>query len=112
MKDEGDLLVAKGRQGADRVLECHESGPEIVVYLAAATAAVALAKSVLDLILFVLNARSEVESPRAVARFKITTRRIGRTGSEEQRHSVEVSLPLSDDSFQSINDLLPGAVFI
>lgn len=37
----------------------HESGPELLVYLAAATAGISLAKSVLDLITTILRARSE-----------------------------------------------------
>ena len=37
----------------------HESGPELLVYLAAATAGVTLAKSVLDLITAIIKARSE-----------------------------------------------------
>jgi len=37
----------------------HESGPELLVYVAAATAGVTLAKSVIDLIVAVIKARSE-----------------------------------------------------
>ncbi len=37
----------------------HESGPEILAYLAAATAGLTLAKSVIDLITAILKARSE-----------------------------------------------------
>lgn len=36
----------------------HESGPEILVYVAAATAGVSLAKSVIDLVVAILKARS------------------------------------------------------
>ncbi len=39
--------------------EEHESGPEILVFVAAATAGISLAKSVIDLIVTILNARSE-----------------------------------------------------
>jgi hypothetical protein len=37
----------------------HESGPELLVYLAAATAGITLAKSVVDLITAIIKARSE-----------------------------------------------------
>jgi hypothetical protein len=37
----------------------HESGPELLVYVALATAGVALAKSVIDLIVAIIKARSE-----------------------------------------------------
>lgn len=45
----------------DRVFafEEHESGPEVLVYLAVTTAALALTKSVVDLITTILKARSE-----------------------------------------------------
>jgi hypothetical protein len=37
----------------------HESGPEILVYVAAATAGISLAKSVIDLVVAILKARSD-----------------------------------------------------
>jgi hypothetical protein len=37
----------------------HESGPELLVYLAVATAGVTLAKSVIDLIIAIIKSRSE-----------------------------------------------------
>lgn len=37
----------------------HESGPEILVYVAAATAGISLAKSVIDLVVAIFKARSE-----------------------------------------------------
>lgn len=37
----------------------HESGPEILVYVAAATASISLAKSVIDLVVAIFKARSE-----------------------------------------------------
>jgi len=40
-------------------LEEHESGPELLVYLAVATAGITLAKSVIDLITAIIRARSE-----------------------------------------------------
>lgn len=39
--------------------EEHESGPELLVYVAALTAGISLAKSVMDLIVAILKARSE-----------------------------------------------------
>jgi hypothetical protein len=44
---------------ADLQFEEHESGPELLVYLAAATAGLTLAKSVIDLITAIIKARSE-----------------------------------------------------
>ena len=44
---------------ADFELEEHESGPELLVYMAMATAGLTLAKSVIDLITAIIKARSE-----------------------------------------------------
>ncbi len=44
---------------ADFEFETHESGPEILVYLAVTAAGVSLAKSVIDLITTIIKARSE-----------------------------------------------------
>ena len=40
-------------------IEEHESGPELLVYVALATAGVTLAKSVIDLVTAIIKARSE-----------------------------------------------------
>src|SRR2546427_8354965 len=40
-------------------IEEHESGPELLVYLALATAGVTLAKSIIDLVTAIIKARSE-----------------------------------------------------
>jgi len=44
---------------SDFAFEEHESGPEILVYLAFATAGVTFAKSVIDLVIAILKARSD-----------------------------------------------------
>jgi hypothetical protein len=46
-------------QGERFVLEEHETGPEIILYLAVATAGLSLAKSVVDLVRTVIKARSD-----------------------------------------------------
>ena len=47
------------KQGERFVLEEHETGPEIIVYLAVATAGLTLAKSIVDLLTTLIKARSE-----------------------------------------------------
>jgi len=47
------------RSTAEFELEEHESGPELLVYLAVASAGLTLAKSVIDLITSIIKARSE-----------------------------------------------------
>jgi hypothetical protein len=55
-----DRTLAKlHRSDASFAFEEHESGPEILVYLAITTAGLSLAKSIIDLITAVIKARSE-----------------------------------------------------
>ena len=55
-----ELLDATvGGSKAEFELEEHESGPELLVYLALATAGITLAKSLIDLITAIIQARSE-----------------------------------------------------
>lgn len=56
----------------------HESGPELLVYLAAATAGITLAKSVLDLVTAIVKARSEgaKKGDRPDAPLELVVRRI------------------------------------
>ena len=57
----------------------HESGPELLVYLALATAGVTLAKSVIDLIIAIIKARSEgvKNGDRPSDPVEIIVRRVG-----------------------------------
>ena len=54
VQHEGDALIEK--DGNKFVLEQHESGPEIIVFLALATASLTLAKSIIDLISVIIKA--------------------------------------------------------
>lgn len=54
-----DFVAHAGARDAHYRIEEHESGPEILVYLAVTTAGLSFAKSVVDLITAVIKARSE-----------------------------------------------------
>jgi hypothetical protein len=54
-----DSQLAEIRPDSALSIEEHESGPELLVYLAVATAGITLAKSVIDLITAIIKARSE-----------------------------------------------------
>lgn len=54
-----DSKLAKLSPNSDLACEEHESGPELLVYLAGATASIILVKSVIDLITTIIKARSE-----------------------------------------------------
>jgi len=91
--DEGDALIHSAE--GPYVLECHESGPEIVVYLGVATAFLVLAKSVVDLITAFLKGLAE-EHRRSLSRIKLTHRRVY-TGEVADDILIEIDLPLADD---------------
>lgn len=55
VKNEGAVVLDKNKMKL--VLECHESGPEIIAYLGLGTASIILVKSIIDLIVTVLKAR-------------------------------------------------------
>lgn len=90
--DEGDALI-HSLEG-DYVLECHESGPEIVVYLGVATASLLLTKSVVDLITAFLKALAK--DHRSPSRIKLTHRRV-HADQVVDDILVEIDLPLTDD---------------
>lgn len=53
------LASLSASQRSEHAFVEHESGPELLVYLALATAGVTLAKSVIDLVVAIIKARSE-----------------------------------------------------
>ena len=73
IKHEGDALIKK--DGNTFILEQHESGPEIVIYLALATASATLIKSVIDLITAIIKGLSG-EHRKQPPRIKISKRQI------------------------------------
>ncbi|HYU99029.1 MAG TPA: hypothetical protein VE977_09395 [Pyrinomonadaceae bacterium] len=54
-----DSQLAKIRSESELAIGEHESGPELLAYLAVATSGITLAKSVIDLITAIIKARSE-----------------------------------------------------
>lgn len=71
---------------SDIVFEEHESGPELLVILATATAGLTLAKSVIDLITTVIKARSEgiKKGDKPDHPLELTIRRHDGTGVKEE----------------------------
>lgn len=106
VKNEGDVLINKNN--VRFVLECHESGPEIIVYLGFGTASIVLAKSVIDLITTLLKARQNEYHSRS-GRFKII-RRFQTKGQVEEVEIMELDLPLSEDIIKKLNDNIRNAI--
>lgn len=85
----------------DFAFEEHESGPEILVYLAVATAGITLAKSIIDLITAIVKARSDGirqgDHPRDP--LKLIIRRTRRDGEFEEEEVMQFE---SRDGFLEI----------
>ena len=104
--DEGDALVKSGSEGY--VLECHESGPEVVIYLGVTTASLVLVKSVVDLFTTFLKGRQKEVSARPT-RIRLTRRRVVK-GTVEDDVLVEVEFPLSEDVASVLNESVRRAL--
>ncbi len=97
--DEGDALIQT--KDGDYVLECHESGPEIVVYLGVVTASLVLTKSVIDLVTTFLKTLQK-ERHKALSGVKLSHRRVTK-GKTEDEILLEISFPVSDDTLRLLD---------
>lgn len=100
LKDEGDVLI--GDKNDKFVLECHESGPEIIVYIGLVAASIGLVKSIIEIINTLLNARSN-EPKGQPLKLKLTKRHFIYNKSLEE-NIMDIELPLSRDSKKLLND--------
>jgi len=100
LRDEGDVLIEKNNEKF--VLECHESGPEIIVYLGVGVASLTLVKSIVDLIATMLKTL-QTEPKKSSGRIKITKRRLIK-GQVETEELLEIELPLSDEAVKIMNE--------
>lgn len=95
--DEGDALLRT--KGGEYVLECHESGPEIVVSLVKASLAVA--KPVVDLLTRFLKALQK-ERHKSLSSVKLSHCRITNARVKDEI-LMEISFPLSDETVKAFN---------
>ena len=100
LEDEGDVLIKKGDEKF--VLECHESGPEIVYYIGLGTASILLIKSVIELIVALLK-YLEKDKAKTLGSLKIIRRRIIK-GKANEEQVIEINLPLSELTIKKLND--------
>ena len=106
IKHEGDALIKK--DGNTFILEQHESGPEIVIYLALATASATLIKSVIDLITAIIKGLSG-EHKKQPPRIKISKRQIIK-GKVEEETLLEIDIPISKDIQKQLEEKIKQAV--
>ena len=103
---EGDALIRT--EDGDYVLECHESGPEIVVYLGVITASLVLTKSVIDLVTTFLKTLQK-ERHKPLSSVKLTRRRVI-DGEIEEEILTEISFPLSGDTEKMLDERIQKAL--
>jgi len=106
VKHEGDALVKK--DGNKFVLEQHESGPEIIVYLALATASVTLVKSIIDLISIIIKGLSN-EHKKHPARIKISKRQLIK-GKVQEESLIEIDIPISKDVQKQLEEKIKQSI--
>ncbi|MEW5897358.1 MAG: hypothetical protein AB1668_06705 [Nanoarchaeota archaeon] len=100
LEDEGDVLIDKD---VDKfVLECHESGPEIVVYMGVVTASILLVKSIIELITVLLK-RTEKEDKKKKTDFGVFYYLRTKDGIEEKK-LLEINLPLGEKAIKNLHN--------
>ncbi|MBI4286459.1 MAG: hypothetical protein HY670_11270 [Chloroflexi bacterium] len=104
LEDEGDVLI--GGQDDSFVLECHETGPEIIIYLGVGIASANLVKSVLDMVLTIVKNR---QRERMGAQFRIM-RRVLRGTKTIEENVMEIGFPLSRENVALLNKKIKDAI--
>jgi hypothetical protein len=100
--DEGDVLLQFEEN--QLVLECHESGPEIVVYLGLLSVSLSLVKTIVDLIMIFAKS-SDKDSQKRCDHLKITKYRMIDNKPIEQELIV-LELPLNPDIEPKISGII------
>jgi len=102
LEDEGDVALGDGNEKF--VLECHESGPEIIIQIAIASAS--LVTNITNLILNIIKNR---QKERSGVQFKLTSRRY-KNSKIINETILEIEYPISSKSVnilsQKIKDIL------
>lgn len=106
VEHEGDALIENN--GDNFVLESHESGPEIIIYLALATASVTLAKSIIDLITTIIKGLS-TEHKKQPLRIKISKRQLIK-GNIEEETLIEIDIPISKGLENNLEEKIKQAI--
>jgi hypothetical protein len=100
LEDEGEVVI--GNEGDRFVLECHESGPEVVLYIGLATASLVFTKSVVDLITTLIKALQK-EDRRRPGKVILTARQI-KDGNHTEEQIMQIELPLDESVQKELNE--------
>lgn len=102
IEDEGDVLIS--HDGYEFVIECHETGPEIVIYLTLLVTIPPCLESIINILaLFISSFKGSHR--RNPARIKVVSKRFI-SGSIHEEILTEIDLPLSKDNSDIFNDLI------
>lgn len=96
----GEALIEKGKDKF--VLKSHETGPEIIIYIALVTASLTLLKSIIDLINTIVKGLS-TESRKQPPRIKISKRQIIK-GNIKEEILLEIEIPISKNTVKQIEE--------
>ncbi len=100
---EGDALI--NTNGMNYVLEQHESGPEIVIYLGLATASISFITAVIGLATVLVQALQDKSKNGFI---KIINRyQINGTVTEE---ILEIEAPVSEDTIKKLGDVIKTSI--
>lgn len=101
LEDEGDVLIVRNNE--KYVLECHESGPEIILYgVISGVISGLIVESVVGLITTFLKNLQNEDRKRPGSLKIIRHRQI--KGQIEEDEIMQVDLPLSKDVVKKLND--------
>ncbi|HHT9109289.1 MAG TPA: hypothetical protein ACFYEF_08935 [Candidatus Wunengus sp. YC63] len=87
-----DKYITKIKEHDEFSFEEHESGPELLVYIAAAAAGISLAKSIIDLVVAILKARSEgiKKGDNPVAPLELIVRSVHKDGEFKEETILRI----------------------
>ncbi|MFT4104753.1 MAG: hypothetical protein QM657_03250 [Lacrimispora sp.] len=87
--------------------EEHESGPEVLAWIALGTAGLTLSKSVVDFVIAIINARTNgrKKGDRSDGNIKLIVRRYGNKGNIKEETILEIS-----DTNTITNDIVEKAI--
>jgi hypothetical protein len=106
VRHEGDALIEVNENKF--VLESHESGPEIIVYLALVTASATLTKAIIDLIITIIKGLSN-EDRKQPPRIKISKKRIIK-GEIQEENLIEINIPISKDMQKQLEEKIKQSI--
>jgi hypothetical protein len=102
---EGDVLLGNG--DSRFVLEGHESGPEIVLYLGVATASILTVKAIVELMTTIL--KNLVQDRKHPSRIRLI-KRVSTKGEFEEKVTMELDLPLSSEAAKELESQVRKAL--